>query len=225
MKCLPLIQTVLLLVVALAICACTTDASSSGSAPTQAPTVATTDTPAPTSIAAAIPTPTPQPTPIPAATSAPISATAREPLVKDWASLIVGLGGLAVAIITIYLSYKERTSSYRKRLYSRQLEVYAEVMNHLADLIDDEALRWDLRGRLHLLINLMIWAIVLPNEATKPLASLLGLAYQLEDGITDECYERFVEALIELNLAARRSLGTIPLSRETLNLFGKLPND
>jgi len=51
----------------------------------------------------------------------------------DWGAILIGFGGLVVAGLSVYLTYKSRISPYSEMLYSRQLEGYAEVVNALTD--------------------------------------------------------------------------------------------
>lgn len=45
----------------------------------------------------------------------------------DWAGASVGLGGLSVAALTLFLAYRERTKWYRERLYDKQLEAFLAI--------------------------------------------------------------------------------------------------
>jgi hypothetical protein len=178
------------------------------------------------------PTETPLPTkirtPTPAMISASGSAATRQLLIKDWGSFLVGLAsGLAGVSVTVYLWRKQRISPYRERLYSRQIEMCVEAMNAVGDFVafSDEVPRLASRKRLFLLTRFMTMATVLPNEVTRPLFKLIDLAYNAEDTVTDEYYGRFVGALVDLTLAARKNFGIDPLSQESLNLFSRPPGD
>jgi hypothetical protein len=49
----------------------------------------------------------------------------------DWAAGAVGLGGVAVALLTLILTYKSRFSPYQQQLYERQLDAATEVLQAL----------------------------------------------------------------------------------------------
>ena len=97
-------------------------------------------------------------------------------------SLVVNVGSLAVAFLSVYLSYKSRTSSYRELLYSKQLEGYVVVVDALQKVNEtalnfigqknwrlDEVSRPGLRQAVlnHILAFQTVqqsWAIFLPRE-------------------------------------------------------------
>ena len=172
----------------------------------------------------------------------------------DWGSFIIGFGGLAVAGLSVYLSYKARTSPYREMLYSRQLEGYAEVIDALTRFyvtaqssLAAQGFRLDDKTRPILRAETMDehvafyhkhqkWAIFLPREMNDALSAFINTfnaisappkvaqLYPREmvnandpGGLLGHAYSRVVEA-------ARKGLGTEPLSQETLKLIGKIPS-
>jgi hypothetical protein len=46
----------------------------------------------------------------------------------DWASASIGLGGLLVAGLSVWLTHRERSSPYRHRLYNLQLDGLHEIL-------------------------------------------------------------------------------------------------
>jgi hypothetical protein len=55
----------------------------------------------------------------------------REEVTLDWAAASVGLGGLVIAGLTLWLSFKERGAGHREYFYQKQLDAYMAVMNAL----------------------------------------------------------------------------------------------
>jgi hypothetical protein len=49
----------------------------------------------------------------------------------DWTSAVVSIGGLFVAALSLWLSYKDRTSVHREILYKKQIEAYTALINTL----------------------------------------------------------------------------------------------
>jgi hypothetical protein len=54
----------------------------------------------------------------------------------EWTSAVVGIGGLLVAALSLWLSYKDRRSTHRELLYQKQIEAYTAVINVLNPLYD-----------------------------------------------------------------------------------------
>jgi len=48
-------------------------------------------------------------------------------------SLVMGLGGLAVAGLTLVLTYKARVAPYSQALYNKQMEGYVEIVTSLSE--------------------------------------------------------------------------------------------
>lgn len=171
----------------------------------------------------------------------------------DVGSIVIGLGGLAVAGLSVYLSYKARTSPYREMLYSRQLEGCAEVVDALTKLFVamtssimdqgwplDESARREVNSataeefstfyRVH-----QKWGIFLPREMSDAVSAFSSLLAKLlaSPGLRQAFPTLMVETSDPVGLladayatvvkAARKSLGTEPLSQETLDLFRKMP--
>lgn len=91
-----------------------------------------------------VPSETATHTPLPTITSTPTPSTAPTITAMDFipsivalcgivASLIVGLGGLAVAALSSYLSYRERTAPFRVNLYNKKFNIYTKIVPTLFD--------------------------------------------------------------------------------------------
>ncbi len=52
----------------------------------------------------------------------------------DWAGVVVGLGGLGVAALTLWLTYRERTKWYRERVYDQQLDACLAICRVSAEV-------------------------------------------------------------------------------------------
>jgi hypothetical protein len=52
----------------------------------------------------------------------------------SWVGLVVGVGGLLVAALSVVLAYKERSAGLRGALYEKQVGVYGLLLAALADL-------------------------------------------------------------------------------------------
>jgi len=174
----------------------------------------------------------------------------------DWEAFVIGLGGLIVAGLSVYLSYKSRISPYREMLYSKQLEGYAEVVYALSDFYTatlafitvqkncrlDDNTRFELR-RITVNENQALyrkqqkWAIFLPKEMSDRLSDFVKLfngisafpevAYQYPKEIVyaNDPGLLLANAYTKVIEAARKGLGTEPLSQETLRLFGEVPHN
>ncbi len=49
----------------------------------------------------------------------------------DWGSAVIGIGGLLVAALSLWLSYKERRATHRQALYAQQVEAFGAVIGAL----------------------------------------------------------------------------------------------
>ena len=55
----------------------------------------------------------------------------------DWLSGAVGLGGVVVAMLALWLTYRSRLSPYQQQLYERQLDAATEVLQALGRYHDE----------------------------------------------------------------------------------------
>jgi hypothetical protein len=55
----------------------------------------------------------------------------------NWASVTIGLGGVAVALLTLLLTYRSRFGPYQQKLYERQLDAVTEVLQALGRYHDE----------------------------------------------------------------------------------------
>lgn len=159
----------------------------------------------------------------------------------DWIPIISTLGGFVIAGISIYLNYKARTSPYREVLYSKQLDIYIELIDTLVDfylsinklikaksnkegekvelLIQKEAAE---KGA-DLAIKYMKGLAVIPPKIAKPILKLVDEASYILSGPFK------IDKVKELRNSTKRiygniydTIGTIPLSIETLKLIDKI---
>jgi hypothetical protein len=61
----------------------------------------------------------------------------------DWGSTLVGLGGLAVAGISLWFNYVARAAGHREAIYQRQIQAYSDLIRGIWDYYDE------LRMQLH----------------------------------------------------------------------------
>ncbi len=167
----------------------------------------------------------------------------------DLGGFIIGFGGLVVASLSIYLSYKARTSPYREMLYSKQLEGYTEVVYTLTDFyiaaqsfIAAHGHRLDDSTRPMLRLQTINknqvfhykhqkWAIFLPKEMNDRLSAFVKLfngvsappeavqQYPKEIVNASDPGGLLGDAFIKVIETVRKGLGTEPLSQETLKLI------
>jgi hypothetical protein len=174
-------------------------------------------------------------------TSAPSDG---QPVKKDWVSVIgelgpviLGLGALAVAGWTTWLAHKERTAPYKQALYTKRVEVYAEIMNAIADLVaamrDRTLTGTNSKVWVDFVFEATRWYVFLPRRTTEKVADFYSAVeniLKLADsgkGLDPEGLEKHSkqvrEAVIKLVIEARTDLGIDPLGQEMFDLFGMLP--
>jgi hypothetical protein len=138
-------------------------------------------------------------------------------MIGDW----VGVGGIAIAALTIWLSFRERRKTYRERLYDRQLDAAAAVFDAIT-----EYQRTLLMGLANEAINKVLVSKGQPETsdrwkpADKQLQSV-GLA-----GRRGELYlpERSLAALTAYTTAASKVRGLqYPAIAVAPELIAKLP--
>jgi hypothetical protein len=163
----------------------------------------------------------------------------------DWAGAAVGLGGLGIAALTLWLTSRERTKWYRERLYDKRFEACLAICQAAAELEyglwwgvarsadaefdkqDSDPNRWHRvggpRGRL---IDLeQTWRLVLSENMSRALAELLEAATAVgktndNSAATLALLDRLEAAGKDLFQATRADLGIDRLSDETLKLIG-----
>lgn len=169
----------------------------------------------------------------------------------EWMSGAIGIGGLLVAALSVYLTYRSRTSSYRERLYETQLEavssVHAAFVDYYSiaqDFITSQGLRLNEDGRV--LFREFIfenaepfykarqkWSLFLPtnvNDSLSADASILN-AISAPPSVANQYPSNLVnshdpggelsKAYVVVVSEMRKCLGTDPLSAETLRLIGE----
>ena len=158
----------------------------------------------------------------------------------DWIPIISTLGGFVIAGISIYLNYKARTSPYREVLYSKQLDIYIELVDTLVDfylsinrLIKAKSNKKGKRVKLlqkeaaekgaDLIIKYMKGLAVIPPKIAKPILKLIDKASYILSGPFK------MDKVKELRNSTKRiygniydAIGTKQLSIETFKLIEKI---
>lgn len=162
---------------------------------------------------------------------------ARYTEVPDGAgAVLVSLGGLTVAGLSLLLTYQERTRSYRERLYQKQLDVLLDLNRAASDYryvllstrADDEN-DADRRAEAHnaFLAEFERCIVLIPpsvQTATGALATM-GMEVHLDrSNRTDPSVRRrsvsdFVDAWVTWQQAVRDAVGVDRLSDETLQII------
>jgi hypothetical protein len=172
----------------------------------------------------------------------------------DWKAFFISLGGLIVAALSLFFTYKSRTALYRDKLYTKQIDGYTEIMKVLSELfadtlvyvtvhhpLNDEqraALRTQTVGKYNLLMQTnQKWSIFLPKEFEEQVGNFikvfLGISafgdyvsgYPSEITGSSDPGKLLAGAYQKVIAAARKGIGTEPLSQETLKLLGKPRGD
>ena len=171
----------------------------------------------------------------------------------DIGSLTIGLGGLAVAALSLYLGHRERNAHYRHALYDRQVEALQELHRSLGKLhwaataliaahdwkLDDSTrplLRSDLLVPLQGLAAVeQSWSLVLPASVQEAVSGYRRVfnAVSAPASVADQHDRELVwhddpalplaHEWQKVVSAARRAIGTDALSTETLKLVGTPP--
>lgn len=168
----------------------------------------------------------------------------------QWVAIAFGFGGLAVAALTLLLSYRERVAGLRVALYAKQLECYDRVLGALTELqeaviaetagkrlpLDDQA-RAELREKAQPQYAKFAQAFVatvpfLPDAVAAAAAEYRATFAAITAPPTAvHIYPRglaqardpqgeFARAFLRIWEAMRQQLGTDPISTQTLKLFG-----
>ena len=172
----------------------------------------------------------------------------------DIKSFVIALGGLILTSISlcitlfltfltgisIYLTYRARTSPYREALYSKQLDGYVEVYkiinNAYRDAIDFVRAKGEktIKGKkLHLQIVEKIialydkyfdWIGILPEEVIELISSFAEEFREILNTAVDSDTEtRFTSAYLIIINEMREIIGTDPLIKETISIIGGYP--
>jgi hypothetical protein len=163
-------------------------------------------------------------------------------------SLVMGVGGLGIAALTLILNHRARVAPYRHALYNKQLEGYAEIVrvmsewyNHAFSFIhkhflhDDET-RIQVRKESSPMIQKTHeaqakWAIFMPDNMNEALTAFtdvfMGLTalkrfkgYPHELTHSEEPAKDLKKAFENVIQTARKSIGTDPLSEGVLKTIG-----
>lgn len=171
-----------------------------------------------------------------------------------WIALAGILVSGMISGLALWLTFRERRSSYRQMLYSKQIEGYAELLEAVHRLRkaaydfcftlkmnwDDEEIQ-EADNKLRAVRNQFKtihekWVVFLPTKIQTRLDAFDYAIFRLPDYwslekdergkpiLEQEKINKIRETYIPLIEAIRESLGTDPLSHETLNLIGKTPS-
>jgi hypothetical protein len=169
----------------------------------------------------------------------------------DWGSFSLGLGGLSVGALSLWLNYRERTQKLREALYAKHAEAFAEIMPRLADVhmqaqsfiimqggILNDATRPEMRRNIVKVTGLyqaalQRWYIFLPDAVI----SQLEMFQKVLNGISspdptstlyppEHIYSKdpgllLGKAYTAVIAAMRKSLGVEQLTAQTLKLIGE----
>jgi hypothetical protein len=158
--------------------------------------------------------------------------------------LLVGAGGVLVAGITVWLSYRERTKELRQRLYDKRVDaalaVAAAAFKAYDEVLDAAEFSWavhdddgELWGKAWKAINGLRaeaeqWSIVLDEPSNEALAGLARSAWRVSGypgpnfeppNTSNERVTAVTADYKEVVRALRQMLGVERLSEETLRLL------
>ncbi len=162
----------------------------------------------------------------------------------NWASVVTGLGALAVAALSLILTYRARRSPYQEKIYDSQLEAASDVVLALGKLHDQilgfvsagSSENW--LGNFSSLIadtkaeffrSYRRWSVVLPQSVTDALASYVRDLASVTDKLdeqqdianvsTGDLIKAMAVAYSDVLAAARESLSVKKLTAENLRLI------
>jgi hypothetical protein len=169
----------------------------------------------------------------------------------EWGSTAIALAGLAVAALSLFLTYRERVAALRSTLYSKQIEAYGELLHALSDLhqvtltfttaagftLDGQtrtALRAEVQPQVTQLARVFVRnAVFLPKAVGDAVVEYRSTftaisappeaerQYPSELVHADDPQMVLTNAFTRVWDAMRRQLGTGPLSQQTLKLLGR----
>lgn len=171
-----------------------------------------------------------------------------------WIALAGILVSGIISGLALWLTFRERRASYRQTLYSKQLEGYEQIIEVVSEARNaaynfdfclemnwtDECLNeadnklQAARNKLRIMQEK--WVVFLPTKVQKRLdafdLAILMMAsawmYEKDENgkpiVDQKRINKIRETYIPLIEIIRESLGTDPLSHETLNLIGKAPS-
>ncbi len=159
----------------------------------------------------------------------------------SWASVAIGLGGVAVALLTLALTYRSRFSPYQQKLYERQLDAVTEVLQALGRYHDEGltivdgppgALASDVDRRAAVtdaktafFKSYRRWSVVIPQPMTEEVTAYLRVIEQLvampsgpgDKDVDRPGGERLASAYAAVVGVAQRELRVKTLSDRTLS--------
>jgi hypothetical protein len=169
----------------------------------------------------------------------------------EWQSTVIALAGLAVAALSLFLTYRERVAALRSALYSKQIDAYGEILHALSDLhqvtlafttaagftLDGQtraALREEVQPQMTQLARVFVRnAVFLPQAVGDALVeyrstfNAISAPPEVESQYPSDLVDSDDPQLALSNAFTRvwdamyRQLGTGPLSQQTLKLLGR----
>jgi hypothetical protein len=170
----------------------------------------------------------------------------------QWAAIAFGFGGLAVAALSLWVSYRERVAALRGALYAKQIEAYGDLLLALSELqevaiavltgktfaLDDEA-RAELRDAAQPQFAKLAHTFVanvpfLPKAVADAVAEyrekfvVISAPPELptlyaQGRLVNQPPVALTNAFVSIWAVMRHQLGTDPVSEQTLKLFGGSP--
>lgn len=168
----------------------------------------------------------------------------------EWGSVAIALAGLAVAALSLWLASRERVAALRVALYAKQIEVYGLVLHSLSELHEVAiafttekgfVLNGQARAELRAAVTpqyarhaqvFVRNAVFLPKSVGDAVVEYRDtfLAISAPPGVesqyppelvhSDDPQMELGKAFTGVWEAMARQLGTVPLSQQTLKLFG-----
>jgi prokaryotic YEATS domain len=155
----------------------------------------------------------------------------------DWSSAAVGLGGLVLGGVTMYLGWRGRTSPYEEKVYDRRLDAYGEVVRRLGEFHVE--LRRELRGHSDEAIDVevlrqqteelaqafyasyMLWRVFLTRPINDQIARYVETfkSFVTDSAPAGEAQRKLDQAFEAVARAASDELGVDTLARLTSELY------
>ncbi len=162
----------------------------------------------------------------------------------DWSAL-VSLVAVAVAGLSVWLSYRERTSAHRQFVYQKQADAYREMLHafnpltrKMFDLLPADAAALDAKlaakivnetqadyNAAMMIHNELVF--MLDQQVSDKFVRALELWESLEagewSGKGNNPYAEWYDCMNGASNEARRAMGIVPLTREAQSVIGVVP--
>ncbi len=160
-----------------------------------------------------------------------------ENFIKEFNGFIIGLGGLLIAGLSLYLSYKERTKNLRESLYNKQIEIINILSEDLINFNKKFDLlfngNWDDFKEFYNNFSekYKLYSIFLPNEINKSINKFIETINMILDPkfmyddyfkrLVKEEFHKIITPYYEIFDSFRNYLGIEKLSAETKKLLSE----